>query len=153
MALYDTLLADLKESMKAREERRTLVLRSLKSGVLEKEITNRTGGERSEITDELVIEVITKAAKQRRDSLDQYRTAGREDLAAVEEQELAIIETYLPKQLTKEEVEAIVNEVVAQTGAAGMKDMGKVMGQLMPKVKGKADGKLVNLIVKEKLGA
>lgn len=153
MALYDTLLADLKESMKAREERRTLVLRSLKSGVLEKEITNRTGGERSEITDELVIEVITKAAKQRRDSLDQYRTAGREDLAAVEEQELAIIETYLPKQLTKAEIEAIVDEVVAQTGAAGMKDMGKVMGQLMPKVKGKADGKLVNLIVKEKLGA
>lgn len=153
MALYDTLLADLKESMKAREERRTLVLRSLKSGVLEKEITNRTGGERSEITDELVIEVITKAAKQRRDSLDQYRAAGREDLAAVEEQELAIIETYLPKQLTKEEIEAIVDEVVAQTGAAGMKDMGKVMGQLMPKVKGKADGKLVNLVVKEKLGA
>ena len=153
MALYDTLLADLKESMKAREERRTLVLRSLKSGVLEKEITNRTGGERSEITDELVIEVITKAAKQRRDSLDQYRAAGREDLAAVEEQELAIIETYLPKQLTKAEIEAIVDEVVAQTGAAGMKDMGKVMGQLMPKVKGKADGKLVNQVVKEKLGA
>ncbi|MCC5932958.1 MAG: GatB/YqeY domain-containing protein [Candidatus Cyclonatronum sp.] len=153
MALYDTLLADLKESMKAREERRTLVLRSLKSGVLEKEITNRTGGARSEITDELVIEVITKAAKQRRDSLDQYRNAGREDLAEIEEQELAIIETYLPKQLSKEEVEAIVDEVIAQTGAASVKDMGKVMGQLMPKVKGKADGKLVNTVVRERLGA
>ncbi|AXI99642.1 hypothetical protein CYPRO_0355 [Cyclonatronum proteinivorum] len=151
MALYDTLLADLKESMKAREERRTLVLRSLKSGILEKEITNRTGGERSEITDELVLEVITKAAKQRRDSLEQYRNAGRADLAEVEEQELAIIEAYLPKQLTKDEIEAIVSEVIAQTGASGMKDMGKVMGQLMPKVKGKADGKLVNTVVKEKL--
>lgn len=153
MALYDTLLADLKESMKAREERRTLVLRSLKSGVLEKEITNRTGGARSEITDELVIEVITKAAKQRRDSLDQYRNAGREDLAEIEEQELAIIETYLPKQFSKEEVEAIVDEVIAQTGATSVKDMGKVMGQLMPKVKGKADGKLVNTVVRERLGA
>lgn len=151
MSLYDKILADLKDSMKAREERRTLVLRSLKSAILEKEITQRKGGERSEITDEIAVEVITKSAKQRRDSIEQYRGANRQDLAEVEEQELKIIEEYLPKQLEKAEIEAIVDGAIAKTGAASMADMGKVMGVVMPQVKGKADGKLVNAVVKERL--
>ena len=151
MSLYDKILADLKDSMKAREERRTLVLRSLKSAILEKEITQRKGGERSEITDEIAVEVITKSAKQRRDSIEQYRGANREDLAEVEEQELKIIEEYLPKQLEKAEIEAIVDGAITKTGAASMADMGKVMGVVMPQVKGKADGKLVNAVVKERL--
>ncbi|MCH8558107.1 MAG: GatB/YqeY domain-containing protein [Balneolia bacterium] len=151
MSLYDKILADLKDSMKAREERRTLVLRSLKSAMLEKEITQRKGGERSEITDEIAVEVITKSAKQRRDSIEQYRGANREDLAEVEEAELKIIEEYLPKQLEKAEIEAIVDGAITKTGAASMADMGKVMGVVMPQVKGKADGKLVNAVVKERL--
>lgn len=151
MPLYDQILADLKESMKAREERRTLVLRSLKSAILEKEIAQRSGGERSEVTDETAVEVITKSAKQRRDSIEQYRNAEREDLAVVEEEELKIIETYLPKQLDKSEIEAIVDGAISKTGASSMADMGKVMGVVMPQVKGKADGKLVNEVVKERL--
>lgn len=151
MSLYETLLSDLKTAMKAKDTRRLQVLRSLKSGVLEKEIASRKGGERTEITDELVIDVLTKAAKQRRDSLSQYEEAGREDLATIEREELEIIEGYLPKQLSKDEIAALVDEVISQTGAASMQDMGKVMGALMPKVKGKADGKLVSATVKERL--
>ncbi len=152
MSLYDTILSDLKESMKASQKRRTLVLRSLKKEILDREIDQRTGGERSEVSDELAIEAITKAAKQRRDSIEQFEKAGRDDLAEVEKEELEIIEDYLPKQLSKEEITEIVNEAIAQTGAGSMQDMGKVMGVVMPKVKGKADGKLVNSVVKERLG-
>jgi uncharacterized protein YqeY len=153
MSLYDQILLDLKDSMKARDERRTLVLRSLKKEILDKEITQRKGGERAEVTDELAQEAVTKAAKQRRDSIEQYRNAGRDDLAGVEEQELSIIESYLPKQLDRDEITAIVDKVIAETGASSMADMGSVMGGVMPKVKGRADGKLVNVIVKERLGA
>jgi len=151
MSLYEQILSDLKEAMKAQQDRRKLVLRSLKSAILEKEIAQREGGERSEVTDETAVEVITKSAKQRRDSIEQYRAANREDLAEVEEQELAIIETYLPKQLDKAEIEAIVDAAIAKTGAESMQDMGKVMGIVMPQVKGKADGKLVNVVVKERI--
>lgn len=151
MSLYDQILADLKESMKASEKRRTLVLRSLKKEILDKEIMQRTGGGRTEVSDELAQEAISKAAKQRRDSIEQYRNADRADLAEVEEEELEIIEAYLPKQLSKAEIETIVDGAIAKTGAASMGDMGKVMGVVMPQVKGKADGKLVNAVVKERL--
>lgn len=152
MSLYDTLLSDLKESMKAGQKRRTLVLRSLKKEILDREINQRTSGERTEVSDELATEAITKAAKQRRDSIDQFEKAGRDDLVDIEKEELAIIEDYLPKQLTKDEITAIVDEAISQSGAESMQDMGKVMGLVMPKVKGKADGKLVNEVVKERLG-
>ncbi|MCH8567206.1 MAG: GatB/YqeY domain-containing protein [Balneolales bacterium] len=151
MSLYETLLSDLKTAMKARDERRTLVLRSLKKEILDKEIAARTTGERTEVSDELVIEAISKAAKQRRDSITQFEDAGRNDLADVEKAELTIIEGYLPEQLGEEEITAIVDDAISQTSAEGMRDMGKVMGIVMPKVKGKADGKLVNTIVKARL--
>lgn len=151
MSLYETLLSDLKTAMKTKDERRRQVLRALKSGVLEKEIAGRQGGERGQVSDELVIEVLTKAAKQRRDSLSQYEQAGRDDLATVEREELEIIEGYLPAQLSKAEITALVDEAISETGAGSMKEMGKVMGALMPKVKGKADGKLVSATVKEQL--
>jgi len=152
MSLYETILSDLKTAMKARDELTTMVLRSLKAAMLEKEISARTDGKAIIITDEMATEVIVKAAKQRRDSLTQYTDAGREDLADIERKELAIIESYLPEQLSKEEIEAIVDEVISKTGATSMRDMGKVMGAIMPKVKGKADGNLVNQVVKERLG-
>ena len=151
MTLYNQILSDLKEAMKARDAEKLGVLRMIKASMLEKEISSRTGGEKTELSDEDALAVIVKSAKQRKDSITQYRDAGREDLATQEEKELEIIETYLPKQLTEDEIAGIVDDAISQSGAEGMKDMGKVMGFVMPKVKGKADGNLVNKIVKEKL--
>ncbi len=151
MSLYNQILADLKDAMKARDDKKLGVLRMLKASMLEKEISNRSGGEKSELNDEDALSVIVKASKQRKDSITQYRDAGREDLAAIEEQELEIIEGYLPKQLTEDEIATIVTNAIANTGAESMRDMGKVMGVVMPQVKGKADGNLVNRVVKEKL--
>ncbi|MDV7397074.1 GatB/YqeY domain-containing protein, partial [Arthrospira platensis SPKY1] len=94
---------------------------------------------------------LTKAAKQRKDSIEQFSAAGRTDLADRESAELAIIESYLPKQLSEDEIKALVVDAIQQSGASGPGDMGKVMGILMPKVKGKADGGLVNKVVKEHL--
>jgi len=153
MALYQKVLDDLKTAMKAKDELRTMVLRSLKAKMLEKEISERTDGKSVEITDDMATDVIVKAAKQRKDSIQQYTNAGRTDLAEVEESELSIIESYLPKQLSEDEIKAIVSEAIGITQATSMKEMGKVMGVVMPKVKGKADGNLVNKTVKELLSA
>lgn len=153
MSLYQTILDDLKTAMKAKDELRTMVLRSIKAGMLEKEISTRTEGKAVSVTDEMATEVIVKAAKQRRDSITQYTDAGRDDLADQEKRELEVIESYLPKQLTEGEIAAVVDETIKETGAASPADMGKVMGRLMPKMKGKADGALVNKIVRERLVA
>lgn len=133
--------------MKARAELKVSTLRLITSSIKNKEID-----ERKELDDEGVLAVLTTAAKQRRDSIDQFEKGGRQDLADKEKAELVIIQEYLPQQLSKEEVAAFIREAIAETGAAGAKDMGKVMKALMPKVKGKADGKLVNELVKELLG-
>lgn len=153
MSLYNTILDDLKTSMKAKDELRTMVLRSLKAAMLEKEISARTEGKAVSVSDEMATEVIVKAAKQRRDSITQFDQAGRNDLADNERNELVIIESYLPEQLSEGDIRSIVDEAIQQTGAESMKDMGKVMGRVMPKVKGKADGGLVNRIVKERLSS
>lgn len=152
MTLKETLLNDLKEAMKAQDKGRLQVLRSLKAKILEKEISIRTGG-KGDISDEQVTEVLVKAAKQRRESIDQFQKGGREDLVAQEEAELAIIESYLPEQMGEDEIRAAVKEGIAATGASGMQDMGRVMGMMMGKLKGKADGSAVNRIVKEELSA
>lgn len=151
MSTYEKILADLKESMIARDAARSTVLRSLKAAILEKEISLRSGGERVELTDEIVIQVLMKSAKQRKDSLQQYVDANREDLAQTERYELGIIEAYLPQMMSEEEIRAIVQQTATQIGATSPSDMGKLMGALMPQVKGKADGALVNKIVKEHL--
>ena len=98
-----------------------------------------------------VIEIIAKQLKQRRDGLAEFEKAQRDDLIQQAQAEIAIIESYLPTQLTLDEIKVIVDETIQETGAKDIKDMGKVMGALMPKVKGRADGKLVNQAVKEKL--
>ena len=98
----------------------------------------------------LKVSVITKEAKQRKDSIEQFENASRFDLSEKEKYELSVIETYLPKLMSEDEITKIVNEVIESVGATGPSDMGKVMGKLMPKVKGKADGGLVNKIVKSK---
>ena len=125
------------------------VLRSLKANFQEKEISMRTGGGAVELKEEEVVQVLMKAAKQRRDSLDQYEKAGREDLAATERYELQIIESYLPKMMDENEIKDLVQQTAVSVGASSPSDMGKLMGALMPKVKGKADGALVNRIVRE----
>jgi uncharacterized protein len=149
--LKQKLQEDLTESMLARDTLRTSVLRMLKSAVGYYEINK--GGAGYEATDEDVMTVITAQAKQRKDSIEQYKNAGRQELVDKETKELEILQTYLPEQMGEEEVRKLVEEAVNQTGATSPADMGKVMGALMPKVKGKADGSLVSKIVKEKLSA
>jgi uncharacterized protein YqeY len=150
MGLYQQILDDLKASMLAKEQDKTMVLRALKSAIMKKEISIRQGGTAT-LSEEEVVSVITKEAKQRKDSIEQFENASRFDLSEKEKYELSVIETYLPKLMSEDEITKIVNEVIESVGATGPSDMGKVMGKLMPKVKGKADGGLVNKIVKSKL--
>lgn len=151
MSTYEKILTDLKASMIARDGARSTVLRSLKAAILEKEISLRSGGERAELNDEIVVQVLMKSAKQRKDSLAQYEQAGRSDLADTERYELSIIDQYLPSMMSEDEIRRIVQETAAQIGVSSPSDMGKLMGALMPKVKGKADGALVSKVVKEHL--
>lgn len=106
-----------------------------------------------ELTDEDVIRILAKGVKSRKDSVESYRSGGREDLAEKEAFEISVLEQYLPEQMSEEDVRAVVAEVIRQTGAASMKDMGKVMGPAMARLKGKADGKMVQDIVRALLGS
>ena len=150
MSTYETLLVDLKKAMLARDEKTTRVLRSLKAALLEKEVSIRTGGEAT-LTEEQVMDVFIKATKQRKDSLEQFENAGREDLASIEREELVVIESYLPKKLTPEELLAEIDTAISALGATAPSDMGKVMGYLTPRLKGRADGSEISRIVKSKL--
>lgn len=152
MSLYDTLMADMKAAMLSRDAARTQVLRSIKSALSLAEIATRTDGARAELTDAAVVQVLMKAAKQRKDSISQFDAAGRADLAAIEIAELAIIEEYLPRLMSEDEIRILAAAAIAKTGASGPADMGKVMAALMPQVKGKADGALVNSVVRSLLG-
>ena len=143
MTLKEQLQKDLIESMKSHDEVRTGAIRMIKAAVLKFEVS----GEKKVATDEEVLNIIGKEVKQRKDSIEQFKAGGREDLAKVEEAELKVLQTYLPAQMSEEEVLAIAKEVVAATGASSKADIGKVMGALMPKVKGKADGQIVNKVV------
>lgn len=150
MTLKEQILADLKQAMKNKAQDKLRVLRSLKAKLLEKEISERKGGEAS-LSDEQTIEVLMKAAKQRKESIDQFRSGGRDDLVENEELELAVIESYLPKMLSEEEVRDIARKKIDELGAETMADMGKVMGVLMNELKGKAEGGTVSKVVKEEL--
>ena len=152
MSMKKRLDDDIKTAMKARDQPRVGCLRMLKSKILEKEVGLRAKqGKDYSLTDEEAVEVIGSYAKQRRDSIDSYRKGGRDDLVASEEAELAIVNGYLPEQLGEDEVRQIVQEAVAETGATAPNQMGLVMKAVMPKVKGKADGKLVKRLVREAL--
>jgi len=167
--MKDKLKQDLKESMLAKDELRTSVLRLLLSALSYMEIqkgtelwqkasspaseADRRDGAGYEATDEDVISTIQKEVKQRKDSIEQYKNAGRTELADKEEKELEILNKYLPEQMNEEEITKIVKETIVQTGATSMADIGKIMGALMPKIKGKADGNLVNQIVRKELAS
>ncbi len=148
MSLKDKLTEDMKQAMKDKEagKQRLSVIRMVRASIKNTEIDRK-----KELSDEEVLDVLAKEVKMRRDSLEEFKRGNRPDLVAGLEQEIAILMEYLPPQLSEEEVRALVAEAVAQTGAAGPKDMGKVMAALMPKVKGRADGKTVNAMVKDAL--
>ena len=140
---------ELKKSMLARDSEKTSALRMVISALGYYEIEK--GGADYEATDEDVEAVLQKQAKQRRDSIEQFKAGGRDDLVQNESRELALIEAYLPAQMGEEEITKLVEEAIASTGATSAQDMGKVMGALMPKTKGKAKEGLVSKIVREKL--
>ncbi|MBR1885208.1 MAG: GatB/YqeY domain-containing protein [Schwartzia sp.] len=146
MSLKEKLTADMKDAMRAKEagKQRLSVIRLVRGAVRQQEIDGK-----KELSDEDVLAVISKEVKQRRDSIEDFQKGGRDDLVAEAEAEIAILMEYLPEQLSEDEVRSLVKEAVAKSGATSPKDMGKVMKELMPKVKGRADGKLVNGIVKE----
>lgn len=150
MSLQERLADDIKQAMKSKDSDRLRVLRSLKSKLMEKEISERSGGEGS-LRDEQSVEVILKAAKQRRESIQMYEEGGRDDLAESEKEELVIIESYLPDMMSEDEIRDVVQEKIEQLGASTMADMGKVMGVLMGELKGKAEGSLISRVVKEEL--
>ncbi|MGQ9870620.1 GatB/YqeY domain-containing protein [Leptodesmis sp.] len=150
MSLKDRITEDIKLAMKAKDKVRLETVRSIKKSILEKEVSVRPSGQES-LTEEQEMEVLVQLAKQRRDSIAQYQQAGRMDLVEQETQELAILEEYLPKQLSDAEIGQIIDDLIRQVGATSAKDLGKVMGPAMQQLKGKADGKKVQDMVKAKL--
>lgn len=152
MSLKDEITAAIKAAMKSQDKRRLETVRSIKKGLLEKEVSVRPCGQ-TVLTEVQETEVLVQQAKQRRESIEQYHQAGREDLAAQETQELRIIEEYLPQQLSDAEIEQQIDQIIAQVGATSLKDLGKVMGPAMEQLKGKADGKKVQALVKARLAS
>ena len=147
MSLKEQLTADMKDAMKNHDKDRLSVIRMVRGAIRQAEID----GGHTELDDEAVIGVISKEVKMRKDSIDEFQKGGREDLVAKTQAEIDVLKPYLPAQLSEEEVRALVKEAVEKTGAKTPKDMGRVMGMLMPKVKGRADGKMVYTIVRSML--
>ena len=141
------LSAEMREAMKAQEKTRLGALRLLLAAVQNREVELR-----HELSDEEFVEVVARQVKQRRESEEAYTHAGREELAAHEREERGILEAYLPAQLGEAEVDALVDEAIAATGASQPGDMGKVMGFVMQKAKGQVDGRVVQAKVRERLG-
>ncbi|MFQ5917707.1 MAG: GatB/YqeY domain-containing protein [Candidatus Binatia bacterium] len=147
MSLYEEIQNSMQKALKAKDADSVRTLRTLLAKL--KEETIAKGDDLSEKEE---LEVIQRAAKQRKESINLYKQGGRDDLATTESNELAIIESYLPKQLTGEELSVMVDKVVTETQASSLNDMGKVMPVIMGQVAGRADGKVVQQLVREKLG-
>ena len=148
--LADRLQSDLVAAMKAREADTVSTLRLAIAAVKNLRTSEGRGG--ADVTDAEVVDLLTREAKKRGEAAEAYAQAGRDDLAGKERRELAVLRRYLPEQLPEDEVRRLVADAVAEAGAAGPGDLGRVMSALMPKVKGRADGKLVNALVREALG-
>ncbi len=149
MSLKLSVEGEIKKAMLARDKDRLRALRAIKSLIL---LEETKGGASESISEEDELKLLTKASKQRKDSAEIYQQQNREDLYAVEMAELEIINEFLPKQLTEQEVEAVLKQIIASVGAEGPKDMGKVMGVATKSMAGKADGKLISQKVKALLG-
>ncbi len=152
MSLKEKIDLDLKNSMKSGNKTRLNAIRSIRAGLLEKEVSIRVGGI-AVLTEEQELEVLVSLAKKRRDAIEQFTAGNRLDLAETEQAELAVLEEYLPAPVSDEEVTAVIQDIITKTGAASMKEMGKVMAEAMKALKGKADGTKVQQIVKSLLSA
>jgi len=148
MTVSEKIAADYKEALKAGDKNRVSVLRMIKSSMKYKEIEKK-----APLTDEEVQAILMSSVKRAKESIEQFSKAGREDLAGKEKEEMLVVQDYLPKQLGEDDVRQILKEVIAEEGASGPKDTGKVMKSAMARLKGQADGKLVSKIVKELLEA
>lgn len=162
MSLKEKIQADIKKAMQSKDQLKVSVLRMLMAAVFnkEKEKRNRLSkteeeleklDELSQLTEEEILEVISSEAKKRKDSIEQYQKGGRDDLAEQEKKELKILTEYLPEQMGEEEIRKLVKEKILELGASGPQETGKVMGAIMPQLKGKTDGTIVNKIVQEEL--
>jgi len=147
-SLKNQVIEDMKSAMKAGDKDRLKVVRLMLAAIKQVEVDKRI-----ELDDAAVLAVLDKMVKQRRDSVEQFEKGNREDLAAIERAEIEVLETYLPEQLSADELAAMVDEVIAATGAASIRDMGKVMGQIKAKAAGRADMGAVSATVKERLNA
>lgn len=148
MTLKTQIQEDVKTAMRARDQKRLTALRLITSAIKQIEVDKRI-----EVDDQIVLGILDKMVKQRRESLEQYESAGRDDLAAQEEFELELISVYLPEALSDDEVAALIKQAVADTGASSIRDMGAVMNKLRAEVQGRADMKAVSSAVKAQLGA
>ena len=147
--LNEKINTDIKKAMKAHEEQKLSVLRMLSTEL--KNVAIKKGTKDEPLSDDEIVEVLMRQVKQRRESAIQYKEGGREDLATVEEQEMEILKEYLPESISEEDLEVIVKDAITQTGAETIQEMGKVMGIVMTKVKGKATGDQVSAMVKKLL--
>lgn len=148
MSLSSNVMTAMKAAMKAKDQDSLAALRAIKSAIL---LAQTESGSKEELSEDQEIKLLQKLVKQRKDSAAIYTEQGREDLATPELAQAEVISQFLPAQLSEEEVAKIVEDIIAETGAAGMKDMGKVMGQASAKLAGQADGKTISTIVKQKL--
>lgn len=148
MSLKNQIIEDMKSAMKAGEKDRLKVVRLIMAAIKQVEVDKR-----EELDDAGVLSVLEKMVKQRRDSVEQFEKGGREDLASIERGEIEVLQAYLPEQLSPDEIAALVDDVIAATGATGIRDMGKVMGQIKAKAAGRADMGAVSATVKERLNA
>jgi len=146
MSLKERIQEDVKQAMRARDKERIGTLRMVSAAIKQVEVDTR-----EDLDDAGVTAVLDKMAKQRRESLEQYEKAGRDDLAAQERYELEVLADYLPEPLSEAELDALVGEAISATGAEGMQDMGKVMGVLKPQVQGRADMKALSGVVRARL--
>jgi uncharacterized protein YqeY len=144
MNLKETLQSDVNSAMREGDKLKRDTLRLMLAAIQQEEVDQRIT-----LDDEGCMKVLTKQAKQRRESIADAQKAGRDDIVAEEEAELAIIEAYLPQMMSREEIEAVAVQVIGEIDAGGMQDMGRVMGQLLPRLQGRADGKLTSQVVRE----
>lgn len=145
--LGEKIVEDLKAAMKEKDETKLIAIRMLKSAIQNKAIEKKV----KSLSDEDILDLIQKQIKQRRDSIELFEKGGRQDLIAKETREIEILQQYLPKQLSSDELKKIISDAIKTVGATSAADMGKIMKEVMPKIKGKADGKEVNRVVSELL--
>lgn len=149
MGLRQQLMDDLKEAMREKDEARKRAIRSVLAALKQAETELDASGERTSLDDEGILILIAKQARERQESIDAFQSGGRDDLVAREQGDLDVLQAYLPQQLSREEIEAEARQVIADVGAGGPQDMGKVMKPLLARLRGRADGRLANQIVRE----